>query len=79
MAVESADDVLSTALSLSVPERARLAQELLASLDGSADPEAAAAWLEEIERRARDVQAGRATLEPWAEVRQRLLGRWRPR
>ena len=75
----SADDVLSTALLLPVSERARLVHELLASLDVGDDPDAAAAWLTEIERRAREVHAGTASVEQWSDVRARLLDRWRSR
>ena len=44
--------VLEEALELCAEERAELAAELLSSLDGPADAESEAAWLEEIQRRA---------------------------
>jgi putative addiction module component (TIGR02574 family) len=56
-----------------------LAAELLASLDGPADPDAEAAWAAEIERRVDAIEAGSVALEPWDEVKRRiekdLLGR----
>jgi putative addiction module component (TIGR02574 family) len=44
-------DVLADILRLPPEERARLAIELIRSLDGQADPDAAQAWEAEIERR----------------------------
>lgn len=79
MAAESETDVFSDALSLPTSDRARLARELLRSLDESEDPDAAEAWLAEIERRAREVQAGSADVEEWSAVRERLATRWRNR
>jgi putative addiction module component (TIGR02574 family) len=78
MASESELDVFSTALALPARERARLAHELLASLDADSDPDAADAWAAEIERRASEVLAG-APVEDWDTVRARLAGRWRKR
>jgi putative addiction module component (TIGR02574 family) len=52
--------------------RAELAAELLASLDGPADPHAEAAWDVEIERRIAAIEAGTVQLEPWATVKQRI-------
>jgi len=73
------EDVLSNALALPAPERARLAHELLISLDEAEDPEAAEAWLAEIDRRAREVIEGTAVLEEWSVVRERLAARRRER
>jgi putative addiction module component (TIGR02574 family) len=49
-----------------------LAAELLASLDGPADPNADGAWNAEIERRIAAIEAGEVTLESWEEVRRRI-------
>ena len=78
MSSEAAHDVFSTALALPARERARLAHELLTSLDEATDPDAADAWAAEIERRSREVQAG-AAVEDWDAVRARLAERWRKR
>ena len=64
--------VLAEALRLEPDARAELAAELLASLDGPADPDAESAWAAEIDRRIRDIEAGAIRLEPWEEVKQRI-------
>ena len=64
--------VLADALRLDDDARAELAAELLASLDGPADPDAEQVWDAEIERRIEAIEAGQITLEPWAEVRRRI-------
>lgn len=51
-------DALKALLELPAEERARLALELLRSLDGDGDPDAAEAWEAEIERRAAGVTSG---------------------
>lgn len=67
-----AQTVLESALKLSERERARLAAELLASIDGGADAGSDAAWVKELERRVRRVQSGKASGLPWATVRAEL-------
>lgn len=47
---KAAQSVLADALRLDPEARAELVAELLASLDGPADPDAEAAWNVEIER-----------------------------
>ena len=64
--------VLADALRLDEHARAELAAELLASLDGPADPDAETQWRAEIERRVAAIEAGTATLEPWDDVRCRI-------
>lgn len=71
---DAARKVLSDALALSDDERAELASELIASLDGPADRDLENAWLAEIDRR---VAAALERGEPgddWTAVRARLLG-----
>lgn len=70
-----AEDLLRAALSLPEDERAGLAADLLASLDGpDDDPEIVAAeWAEEIDRRVDAVLAGESHGEPWHVVRQRIV------
>lgn len=53
---------------LSPEDRARLAEVLLASLEGDLEPELDAAWDEEIRRRVAEVESGAATLVPADEV-----------
>lgn len=71
------DKVRSDALSLPTQERARLAHDLIASLDDAQDPGAAEAWVAELERRAREFESGAAPVEDWATVRARWSARWR--
>ena len=66
------EDIRRAALQLSVKERAELAADLLASLDGEPDADVEAAWAAEIERRARRVRAGDGELEDWESVRDDL-------
>lgn len=71
------DRVRADALSLPTQERARLAHDLIVSLDQAEDPGADDAWLAELERRAREVESGSASLEEWAVVKARWAARWR--
>jgi Putative addiction module component len=76
------EDVFSTALALPLPKRAELAHALLVSLhEQDAEPaaEVEAAWLVEIEKRARAVADGTATLVDWEEARGRIEARLRER
>ena len=63
---------LADALRLDDDTRAELAAELLASLEGPADPDASQAWDEEIDRRIAAIEAGHIALEPWDELRRRI-------
>jgi putative addiction module component (TIGR02574 family) len=69
---KAAEAVLAEALRLDVDARAELAAEILASLDGPADPDAEAAWATEIQRRVAAIESGTARLEPWDEVKRRI-------
>jgi putative addiction module component (TIGR02574 family) len=69
---KTATDVLADALRLDPDVRAEVAAELLASLDGPADPDAELAWDAEILRRIEAIEAGTIRLEPWDEVKRRI-------
>ena len=56
------DAVRNAALALSEAERAKLARDLIASLDGPHEGDVAAAWDIEICRRINEIEAGKATL-----------------
>jgi len=56
------------ALHLPVSERARLAHKLLISLEELSEAEVAEAWLDEAERRAREIDEGLVQLIPAEEV-----------
>ncbi len=64
--------VLADALRLDEDARAELASELLASLDGPAEPDAEQAWDAEIATRIAAIEAGTMPLEPWDNVRRRI-------
>ena len=63
--------VLEEALALAADERARIAHELIHSLEPE-DADAATAWSDEIRRRVDEIEAGTAELEDWETVRARL-------
>ena len=69
---KAAKDLLEDALRLDVAERAKLAERLLASLDGEADEDVEAAWAAEAERRMNEIQAGTAKLVHWEDVKRRV-------
>lgn len=68
----STDDLVAEALRLPRRERARVAEELLSSLEEPAD-ELAAAWAGELERRSRDVAEGRVQTVAWETVRAEIV------
>ena len=78
----STADMLAEILRLPVEERARLALELIRSLDTEAETGATEAWDLEIARRGAEVDAGVAetmTIDEYqAHVRQRKAARARP-
>ena len=56
-------------------ERARIAHELIVSLDeGPTEEGVEAAWEQELERRAGEIDSGAVKLEPWSKLRQELDG-----
>lgn len=70
-------ELLQQALELSTSERAELAAELIASVDESPDPDAQAAWAQEIERRADRARAGLSKGHSWGDVKARVQGQLR--
>jgi len=72
---EAAVSLRATLLTLPEEDRAWLAAELAASLDGPADADAADAWDVEAQRRIAEVKSCKAKLVSWAEVGERLEGR----
>jgi putative addiction module component (TIGR02574 family) len=69
---EGAKKLLSQALRLSLDERAQLAADIIASIDGEPDRDVDAAWAAEIERRAGRALAGESEGRPWRDVLTRL-------
>lgn len=75
----SSEELLETALGLPAAERAKLARELLRSLDQPEDPDVEQQWLDVIVRRAQELADG--TVEPvdWDVARERISRRLRER
>lgn len=74
-----AEAIFADALALDRQARAELAAQLVASLDGSPDSDAEAAWSAEIDRRIAGIEAGTIASEPWHSVRQRIEDQIRER
>ncbi len=62
------DDLLAQVLGLPREQRARVAEEVLSSLE-EPDEEVAKAWVEELKRRSRDVAEGRTQTVEWETAR----------
>lgn len=67
--------LLSAASQLPVAERMRLIDELTETIPELPADGLSAEWLEEIDRRSREIDAGTAQLEDWESVRARLFHR----
>ena len=70
-------ELLEAALALPLDERAKLAREIIASLDGPPDAGAQEAWALEIARRARALEDGSVETVSWAEAEKRITERLR--
>lgn len=68
----STDELLAEALRLTRVDRARVAEELLSSLEES-DEEVATAWATELERRSREVAEGHVQTISWETARAEIL------
>jgi putative addiction module component (TIGR02574 family) len=64
-------EILKAALGLDVRDRARLAEELLASLDGLPEEEIERLWADEAEKRLQEFRARRVSAIPADEVAQK--------
>ena len=69
------EKVRTEALGLSESERAELAHNLVASLDGPAESDAEKAWDAEIVRRLAEIDSGTASLIDGEEFRRRMRAR----
>jgi putative addiction module component (TIGR02574 family) len=73
---DDAAAIIKAALELPPEERERIVIELSASLSGDfASKEIEAVWLDEIERRSQEIDAGTAELVDWSEVRKKIAQR----
>jgi putative addiction module component (TIGR02574 family) len=78
MEIEMADDVAeieAKVRALSAEERAELIRSLIADLDGPEDARVEQAWLEEAERRHRDILDGKVQGVPGERVFENLRSR----
>ncbi len=74
---EQAEKVLTEAMKLTARERARVAAELIASVDGEPDADAEGAWAAEIDRRVHRIKSEGPKGEDWQVVHDRIAGRLR--
>lgn len=65
----SAEALLDSALKLPSEDRARIASELIASLDGIPEAGVEAAWDAEVERRIELADQGKAQFVDWSAVK----------
>lgn len=74
---KTADDLRTEVLALPAQERARIASELLASLDSEAvdETEVDELWSVETQRRAEMLDTGEAGTLTWDEIEQRFAER----
>lgn len=70
-----AETVLQAALTLREEERAKIAGELLESLEPVPEADVEAAWRQEVAVRVAVLEAGGVKRTPWEEIRDRFLAR----
>jgi putative addiction module component (TIGR02574 family) len=68
----STEELLAEALRLTRADRARVAEELLSSLE-ECDEEVATAWATELERRSREIAEGHVQTISWETARTEIL------
>lgn len=73
----STHEIIDAAMSLPPEEKARLAEQLLASLDSREQQQVDEEWAAEVEQRIDDLDAGRIQTIPGEEVFRRLANRKR--
>jgi len=69
----SREELFRNALALDASDRNELVGLLIDSLDPETEQDAEAAWLQEIDRRARELDSGAVQTIPWEIARERLL------
>ena len=69
------EDIENEIRSLSTGDRMHLLRDLIADLDGSMDEDVEKAWLEEAERRYKELKEGEVALIPAEEVFARARAR----
>jgi len=66
--------LLEEALKLPVRQRAGLVSSLIHSLEESDEADVEQAWVDEVHRRARELETGQVQGLTWAEARRIVLG-----
>jgi len=69
----SREELFRNALALDASDRTELVGLLIDSLDPETEQGVEAAWLQEIDRRARELDSGTVQTIPWEIARERLL------
>ncbi|MCC6559240.1 MAG: addiction module protein [Polyangiaceae bacterium] len=69
----STEELLAHVLRLPRQERARVAEELLSSLEEPDDEEVATAWAQELTRRSLEVAEGKVQTVEWSTARAQIL------
>lgn len=64
-----AKKIVDAAIKLAESDRVQIVEELLASLDPSADDDVDAAWIAEVQRRSHEIKEGIVRPIPWQEVK----------
>jgi putative addiction module component (TIGR02574 family) len=73
----NASTIEAEALALPIPERAKLIERLLESLDTLPEQEAETLWLDTAERRAREIDEGKVQLVTPEELERRVQARFK--
>ena len=76
-AINTYKEIMSAAMSLSPDEREMLAEDLIASLEPEDQETRDRLWLEEAERRDKEIEDGLVRAIPGEEVMRRLRSRYK--
>jgi hypothetical protein len=71
---DEAKTLLEEALKLPVCQRAGLESSLIESLEESDEADVERAWIDEVHKRARELETGQVRGLTWAEARRIMLG-----
>jgi len=71
---DEAKKLLEEALKLPIRQRGRLVSSLIDSLEESDEADVEQAWIDEVHRRAQELETGQLRGLTWAEARRVILG-----
>jgi putative addiction module component (TIGR02574 family) len=71
---DEAKKLLEEALKLPVRQRASLVSSLIDSLEESDEADVEQAWIDEVQKRARELETGQVRGLTWADARRIMLG-----